>query len=393
MTIQGDILDRGVDQVLPTKDGLAKLMEGKKIRLYLGIDPTGTRLHLGHTIALRKLAQFADLGHEAILLIGTGTVLVGDPSQRDAKRPKITQEEIDENIKTWKEQAGKIINFSKVEVRYNGDWLNKLTYKDIVEIASNISAVQLFKRDMFEERIKKGSTVWYHETMYPLLQGYDSVVMDVDLEIGGTDQTFNMLVGRELQQKINRREKYILTVPMILGLDGKTMSKTSGNCVWLDDSPQDMFGKLMSMGDDQIFSYMELLTDIPLADVQSIEKAVQSNETSVMDAKKKLAYEIVKMYHGQDSANNAQEEFERVFQKREAPAHAPTLAVNPPEVNLIETLVGSNIIKSRAEVKRLLTQGSITVDNVVTTEPVLPIQSGQEINIRIGKHKFVKLES
>ena len=216
---KNDILSRRVDKVLPSKSELEKLISTKKIRLYQGFDPTGSRLHLGHSIGLRKLMNFANAGHEVIFLFGTGTVLVGDPSERETGRTLITQEEIEKNIETWKEQVKTIVDFDKISIKQNGDWLVPLKLKDIVNIASKISAVQLFKRDSFQKRIEKGDTVWYHETMYPLLQGYDSVVMDVDLEIGGTDQVFNMLVGRELQKKMNNRNKYVLTTPMIVGID------------------------------------------------------------------------------------------------------------------------------------------------------------------------------
>jgi len=261
-----DLLSRGVEKIYPDQEALEKLLQQRKIRLYLGIDPTGSRLHLGHAILLRKLQKFAELGHETILLIGTGTVLAGDPSQRAGAREKIGEEEVQKNISNWKKQAEKILDFSKVQVKQNGDWLLKLTMKDLISIASHISAVQLFKRDMFQERLERGDTVWANETLYPLLQGYDSVVMDVDLEIGGTDQTFNMLIGRELLRKMRGKEKYVLTVPMILGTDGKQMSKTSGNCVWLDDEPAEMYGKLMSLPDEQINSYLDSVTDISQAE-------------------------------------------------------------------------------------------------------------------------------
>ncbi|MDP6704218.1 MAG: tyrosine--tRNA ligase, partial [archaeon] len=200
-----EVLSRQVAEILPNAADLEKVMKKKKIRLYIGIDPTGGQLHLGHTIGLRKLQQFADLGHEAILVVGTGTVLAGDPSQRDTGRSRITEKEIKENIKTWKKQAEKILDFSKIEIRQNGDWLKKLKLPEIIEIASHLSASQLFQRDMFQKRLDRGDTVWTHELLYPLLQGYDSVVMDVDLEIGGTDQVFNMLIGRDLQKRMSNR--------------------------------------------------------------------------------------------------------------------------------------------------------------------------------------------
>jgi tyrosyl-tRNA synthetase len=259
-----EVLERRVDKVLPTKDGLRKILKKRKIKIYNGIDPTAKKLHLGHTVGLRKLMEFTELGHEVILLFGTGTVLVGDPSLRDTGRKLITKSEVEENIKTWKKQVSPIVDFDKIKIKYNADWLTKLKLKDIIKIASNISAIQLFKRDMFQKRLARGDTVWYHETMYPLLQGYDSVKLDVDLEIGGSDQEFNMLIGRELQKKMNNREKYVLTWQMIMGTDGKQMSKTTGNCVWLDDKPNDMFGKIMSIPDNQIIPYYELATKVIL---------------------------------------------------------------------------------------------------------------------------------
>ncbi|MDO8452687.1 MAG: tyrosine--tRNA ligase, partial [bacterium] len=233
-----DILSRRVANVLPTRAGLEKLMGEKKIRLYQGFDPTGMKLHIGHSVGIRKLMDFARAGHDVTFLFGTGTVLAGggDPSDRDKGRKMITQEEINENIKDWKNQVSKLVDWDLVSIKQNGDWLLPLTLEEILKIASNISAVQLFKREMFQRRIENGDTVWLAETLYPMLQGYDSVAMDVDLEIGGTDQEFNMLVGRDLMKKMKNKETYVLTTPMILGTDGKQMSKSSGNCVWLDDT-------------------------------------------------------------------------------------------------------------------------------------------------------------
>src|SRR3989344_9353418 len=236
-----ELLTRRVEKVLPSKEGLQKLMQERKIKLYQGFDASGGRLHLGHSVGIRKLMDFANAGHEVIFLFGTGTVLVGDPSQRDTGRKLITPEEVEENIQGWRDQVSALVDWNKVKILKNGDWLRELKLEDLIHIASNISAVQLFKREMFQKRLDSGDTVWYHETMYPLLQGYDSVAMDVDLEIGGTDQEFNMLIGRELQRKMNNREKFVLTTPMIMGTDGKQMSKSSGNCIWLNDTPEDMY--------------------------------------------------------------------------------------------------------------------------------------------------------
>jgi len=368
-----EVLTRGVAEILPGKKGLADLMSKKKIKLYLGIDPTGTKLHLGHTVPLRKLQQFADLGHEVILLFGTGTVLVGDPSQRDIKRKAITQKEIEKNIKTWKKQAAPILDFEKIKIKQNGDWLLKLNLKDIINLASKISAIQLFKRDMFQKRLDKGDTVLYHETMYPLLQGYDSVVMDVDLEIGGTDQTFNMLIGRELQQKMNKKEKFVLIMPMITGLDGKQMSKTSGNCVWLTDSADEMFGKLMSISDNQIKPYAALLTDLPISKI-----------TNPLEAKKKLAWEIVKIYHSEKEADEAQDKFERTFQKR-APEYKTEIAAKSTLSGTIAEVAGSI-----SQAKRLIKQGAVDVNGAAVYDPNYEIKGGEKI--KIGKKTFVKVK-
>src|SRR4030042_2727214 len=373
------LLRERVKQILPDKEGLVKLMASKKIRVYLGVDPTGEKLHLGHTIPMRKLQEFADLGHEAILLFGTGTVLAGDPSQRTQSRAKITQKEIDKNIKTWQDQASKIINFNKVQIKKNGDWLLKLTVPEIINIASNISAIQLFKRDMFQERINRGDTVGYHETMYPLLQGYDSVVMDVDLEIGGTDQTFNMLVGRELQKKMAGREKFVLTTPLISGVDGQPMSKSSGNCIWLDDNPQDMYGKIMSMVDNQIEEYWKMLTNLPQKWLKDLKP---------LDAKKRLAQEIVNIYHGKNKSQKAQKEFERVFQKRDAREYATEITSTAKE--LLAFLYKNNLTSSISAAKRLLKEGAIEVDDKVIKDAKTILENGQLV--KIGKKKFVKIK-
>ena len=250
MTLTVDqVLTRGVAEVLPQKETLAKLMSERKIRLYLGIDPTGAHLTLGHAVQLRKLQQFADLGHDVILLIGNGTVRIGDPTGKDSTRPMLTDEEIKANFEDWKRQASKVLDFDKIRIVYNGDWLDALTYADMVKLLANVTVQQLMERDMFQDRLKAGKPIHGHEIMYPLLQGYDSVAMEVDLELGGTDQTFNMLMGRTLLRQYKQKEKWVLANPIINGTDGRKMSKSYGNYVALDEAPNEMFGKIMSMKD------------------------------------------------------------------------------------------------------------------------------------------------
>ncbi len=379
------VLSRGVDKILPSKKALEALMKKRRIRVYLGIDPTAPRLHLGHTIALRKLQEFADLGEEAILVIGTGTVLTGDPSLRLTSRPVITDEEIKRNIRTWKKQAGKVLDFSKVKIRYNGDWLLKLRYKDIVKIASNISAAKLFQRDMFQRRLKMGQTVWAHEILYPLFQGYDSVFLNVDLEIGGTDQTFNMLIGRELLAKMKKKEKFVLTCPMILGTDGRQMSKTSGNCVWLEDDPDQMYGKIMSIPDRLIPSYLELLTTLSLKEIKEIKKA------KAREAKARLAREIVNYYHGKDAGRKAQEEFEKIFRKRELPSKMPEVKISAGRMNILELLVKTRLCSSKSQAKRLILQRGIKIDGKIQEDwrKVLQIKKG--MLLQKGRRNFLRI--
>jgi len=380
-----EVLTRGVEQVLPSREALKKLMEKRRIRLYLGVDPTAPKLHLGHTVTLRKLQEFAGLGHEAILVIGTGTVLAGDPSLRLKTRPLMSEKEVKKNIQTWKRQAGKILNFSKVKIKYNGDWLLKLKLKDIIKIASQISAVKLFQREMFQRRIKMGQTVWAHETLYPLLQGYDSVFLNVDLEIGGTDQTFNMLIGRELMGKMRNKEKFVLTCPMILGIDGRPMSKTSGNCIWIEDTPSQMFGKIMSIPDDLIFDYFKLLTRTSLAEIEKIKKL------NPKDAKAALAQEIVRIYHGKKAAEAAEKEFERVFKERKLPSRIRGIEIKEEKLNILEFLVKTKLASSKSEAKRLILQKGVKIDGKIEENWRGTVQIKKGMIIQVGKRKFVRL--
>lgn len=386
-----EMLTRRVEKVLPTKEGLVQLMQKRKIRLYQGFDPTGYRLHLGHSIGLRKLMEFANLGHEVIFLFGTGTVLVGDPSLRDSARKAITQEEIERNVKDWKKQVAPLVDFKKVTVKQNGDWLIPLTLKDIIGIASNISSLQLFKREMFQRRLKRGDTVWYHETMYPLLQGYDSVAMDVDLEIGGTDQEFNMLIGRDLQRKMNNKEKYVLTFPMIMGTDGKQMSKSSGNCVWLDDSPTDMFGKIMSMPDNQTLPYLSLVTNLPLSRITEIEELLQSKEMHPMEAKRLCAWEVVKDFHGRKSADQAGDEFREMFHEGKLPVNIPTISVKVKELAPIDLLCEVKLASSKGNARRLIEQGGVKIDGLVLKDEKTSIRIHKGMIIQVGKRKYAKI--
>lgn len=392
MKVIEDILIRRVANVLPTRAGLQKLMTERKIRLYQGFDPTGMKLHLGHSVGIRKLMDFARAGHDVTFLFGTGTVLAGggDPSDRTTGRKMITQEEINENIKDWKNQVSKLVDWDLVSIKQNGDWLLPLTLEEILRIASNISAVQLFKREMFQRRIENGDTVWLAETLYPMLQGYDSIAMDVDLEIGGTDQEFNMLVGRDLMKKMKNKEKYVLTTPMILGTDGKQMSKSSGNCVWLDDTPRDMYAKLLQVPDDQIVTYMDLATNMENERVKEVTNGLKSSTIHPLDAKKELALAVVSELHSPTDAKTAKEEFESTFKKGETPEDAPTYKVSGNSVNIIDILTETKLVSSRSEARRLLEQGGLEWNGEKVTEQELTVDSSG--TLKVGKFRFLKLE-
>lgn len=385
-----EVLTRGVAEVLPGAKTLAAKMAEKKIRVYLGIDPTGSFLTLGHSVPLRKLQQFADLGHEVILLIGNGTVRIGDPTGRDSTRPVLTDEQIEENFKTWKAQASKILDFDTIEIRYNGDWLDKLTYADMVKLLAKTTVQQLIERDMFQQRMNNGLPIHGHEILYPMLQGYDSVAMDVDLEIGGTDQTFNMMMGRHLQKVYNNHEKWVLSTPIIDGTDGRKMSKSFNNFVALTENPIDMYGKLMRISDAMITNYFVLLTDVPMAEIEVMEAAMSSG-ANPMEFKKQLAQTITTMYHDSKAAADAAAHFAQTVQGGERPAEMPTVVIPTQATALaIATLADSSL--SGSELRRLITQGGVTYNDAKITEPNQPLNPQTGDVLKIGKRKFYRLE-
>ncbi len=388
------VLSRGVEAVLPDKESLAALMKKRKIRLYLGIDPTGSDLTLGHSVVLRKLQQFADLGHEVILLIGGGTVKIGDPTGKDSTRPELSDEEIQANFKTWKRQASKILNFDQIEIRNNADWLDELKYSQIVKLMAKVTVQQLLERDMFQERMTNNRPIHGHEIMYPMMQGYDSVVMDVDLEIGGTDQTFNMMMGRNLQKIYHDKEKWVLTTPIIDGLDGRKMSKSYGNYVALEEDPIDMYGKLMRVTDEMIVDYLTVLTDLPLEEIKQIEQAMAESENP-MKFKKQLAFTITEMYHDQAAAKNAQTHFEQTVQGNELPQEMPTIEVEAKPQQLGQILQACLPDESNSQLRRWVEQGAV---ELLPSEDK-PTDYGQTIDpnqievIRVGKRRFFQIKT
>lgn len=381
-----ELLTRAVTEVIPMDLAKKKLATGKPIRVYLGIDPTGAKLHLGHSVPLRKLKAFQDAGHEVIFVIGSFTAMIGDPSGRDTQREALTTRQVMQNFKTYKKQAGKILNFWKIKVAYNHKWLQKLGFKDLLELSSHFTVQQMIQRDMFQKRIKEDSPISMSEFFYPLMVGYDSVVLDVDCELGGNDQLFNMLAGRKLQQVKGKRDKFVLTTKLIEGTDGRKMSKTYDNCIWLDDSAKDMFGKTMSIKDELILTYMECCTDIPM---KEIEKAgdLMKKGSNPKEMKVKLAKAIVALYHGDKAAEREAAVFESTFHNKEVPTDIPQVKAKK-GTRLLDLIVEEKLAASKSEARRLIEQGAVKLDESVISSLEATVAVGV---LKVGKRKFVRI--
>ncbi len=373
-----EVLNRGVEAVLPTKEALRETLMKRKITLYQGFDPTAPSLHVGHFIGIRKLAQFQELGHRVIFLIGDFTARLGDPTDKKAARTKLTKDEVLKNLRDYKKQVEKIIRFdggNPAEIMFNSTWLSKLNFEEILELASNFTVQQMIERDMFVNRLKEEKPIYLHEFLYPLMQGYDSVAMDVDLEVGGNDQLFNMLAGRILMRNLKNKEKFVLTMKLLTDDAGKKMGKTEGNAIFLNDSPNDIFGKVMAFNDAVLTSAIELLTDLPLDTVEKV---------GPLESKKVLGYEVVKQIHGEKKAQEAKEYFEKTFQGR-SPDYSQTIKSSGILSATISELVGSN-----SEAKRLIAQGAVDVNGVRVSDPALVLKGGEKI--KIGKKIFVTVK-
>jgi len=386
-----ELLTRGVEKIYPSKEALRSVLQsGRKLRLYQGFDPTGKHLHLGHLVGLRKLSAWQSMGHEVIFLIGDGTGQAGDPSGKTTAREKFhTQKELRTNAENYVAQSGKIVSFrgkGAVKVLYNGDWHEEAKSK-ILDIAQNFSLSQLAERDLFETRTKKGQTVNLREFLYPLFQAYDSVKLEVDLELGGTDQTFNMLAGRSLLKSMKNKEKFVMTTPLLSDHSGRKIGKTEGNVIALDDAPDDLYGKIMALPDEVIVQCFECLTNVPLEKVINIREAIARGENP-MPYKKELAEEIVRELNTDVVAKKATQEFSSAFQNREIPDSIPEIRG---EGTLMETLVKAGVVSSKAEFRRLLASGAIeNLGGEVVTDVGVPAIKGARF--RIGKHRFVKIK-
>ena len=384
------LLSRGVSEVIVKNELENKLKEGKKLRIKYGVDPTKPDIHLGHTAVLLKLKKFQQEGHIVIFLIGDYTTKIGDPSGRNTTRPMLSDEEIKVNAETYFKQVGKILDTKKTETRYNSEWFSKMDLNDIFQIASKFTVQQIIERDDFQKRLKLGSNITLYEIFYPLMQAYDSIMLKSDVEIGGTDQKFNMLAGRGLQKKMGQAPQDVITIKLLVGTDGKEkMSKSLGNYIAITDSPNDMFGKVMSIPDSLIMDYYELCTDVSDDELKNIESRISS---SPREAKAELAKLIVEMYHSEEAAEKAAGEFDRVFKNREIPKDIEVRKTK--EMRIDEMLVFLEMAESKSEARRLVGQGAVYQDNKKITDPYqiikLDTYSADGTVIKSGR-KFIKV--
>ena len=386
------VLERGVEMVYPTKQDLKKkLMAGKPITLYCGFDPTGPTLHIGHGNQIRKLAEFQKLGHQVIFLIGDFTAMIGDPTDKAATRQQLSRDQVLANLKNYQKQASAILDFkgkNAAKVEFNSKWLGKLKFADVLELASKFTVQRMLERDMFEQRIQQGKPIYLHEFMYPLMQGYDSVALAVDLEIGGSDQTFNMLAGRDLQRILKNKEKFVLTLKLLTDPTGTKMGKTEGNMITLADSAEDMFGKVMSWSDQMIALGFEICTDLPMAEIEEMTKQMKEG-ANPRDFKMKLAQEIVKIYKGEKAAIKASQNFINIFQKKAGPGKDVT-EIKVKNKNIVDVLVETKLVESNSEAKRVIKQGGVKINEKIVNDINYTLKAGTHL-IQKGKRHFVKV--
>ncbi len=381
-------LSHNAAEVISGGELAAKLAQGKPLRIKLGMDPTAPDLHLGHSITLKKMRAFQRRGHTVIFLVGDFTAMIGDPTGRSETRKPLSPEQIKANAATYQKQVSMILDPAKTEVRFNSEWMSQVDTRKLIEIAAKLSVARMLERDDFEKRLAQQEPLFLHEMLYPLIQGYDSVALKADVEMGGTDQKFNMLVGRELQRAYGQSPQVVMTMPLLEGLDGvRKMSKSYGNYVGLTDTPEDMFGKLMSVSDRLMIKYFELLTD---ADAATIT-AAKSGAIHPMEAKKRLATSIVTEYHGADAAKRAQQYFETKFQRHEVPADAPVFKVAD-AMWVCELMKQLRFAVSTSEARRLLSQGAVRVDGATVNDPNFRFVPGDHKILEVGKRRVARIE-
>ena len=392
------VLTSGTVEVISREELLRKLQGGRPLRVKLGMDPTAPDLHLGHTVVLHKLRQFQELGHKVIFLIGDFTGMIGDPSGRSETRKPLTAEEVGRNAETYKSQIFKILDSSKTRIVFNSEWLRTMSGEKLIALASKYTVARMLERDDFEKRYRGGVPISIHEFLYPLIQGYDSVELEADVELGGTDQKFNLLVGRDLQRDFGQEPQVIMTLPILEGLDGvQKMSKSLGNSVDLEDPPKEMFGKVMSIPDSLLLRYYELITPLPPAEVDGIRQKLEDGSLHPRDAKASLGKLLVSLYHSPEAAEAAAKEFDRVHRDRQEPTEIETTVITPPTGSIYllpqlpQVLTASGMATSNSEARRLIRQGAVEVDGKRVTDVDHELATDREYLIRVGKRRFRKI--
>lgn len=400
---QIEILKRGVVETITEEELLRKISSGKVLRVKLGVDPTAPDIHLGHTVTLRKLRQFQELGHEAILIIGDFTGMIGDPSDRKKMRPQLSHEEVMENCKAYEKQVFKILDKPRTRVVFNGEWFKDLPFEKVLSLCRFMTLARMLEREDFQNRFKSENPIGIHELLYPLMQGYDSVQIQADVELGGTDQKFNILVGRDLQREHSQEPQVAMLLPILLGTDGhEKMSKTLQNHIPVDAPPEDMYGKLMSIPDELMKSYFELLTDVPLPEIEKMEKERKTGKQHPKEMKEKLAFAAVSGFYGEKAGKQAGNHFEKVFRKKEIPDEIPVFTLSKNELSdgkiwICKLLTKAGLAKSNGEAKRLISQGGISIGRGtagmrVRQNPDEEIEIHDALTIKVGKRRFVKIQ-
>lgn len=390
------LLTHGVEEVIVKKDLEKKLQSGKRLKIKLGIDPSRPDLHLGHSVVLKKLKEFQSMGHEIILIIGDFTGMIGDPTGKSKTRPALSKEEILKNAQTYFDQAGKILDLKKTKVRYNSTWFSAMGWEDILKLSAKFTVARIIERDEFSKRLKSGVDIAVSEIMYPIMQAYDSIEIGADVELGGTDQKFNMLAGRDLQRKMNIPEQNVVTVPLLVGLDGvQKMSKSLDNYIGVTESADSMFGKIMSIPDTLIINYFTLLTDLTENELKKIEEDLNppagGTKINPRDLKVRLAKEIISFYHPKEDADAAEEEFNKVFRDKGVPSSMPEIKICEKSMPVLDLLVKTKLAPSKNEAKRLVEGKAVEIDNKIISDWKTPIEIKNEMVIRAGKRKFAKI--
>ena len=393
---QWELISRGAEEIIPEKELKQKLEESIEkeapLRVKLGCDPSRPDLHLGHGVVLRKLRHFQDLGHQAILVIGDFTGMIGDPSQRNKTRPQLTMEETKANAKSYIEQASHVLNIDSLNIFYNSTWLDKMRFSDVIRLSSHYTVARMLERDDFTKRYKAEIPISIHEFMYPLAQAMDSVELKADVELGGTDQKFNLLVGRDLQREYKQAPQVIITLPLLEGTDGiEKMSKSYGNDIGLTDTPEDMYGKSMSISDEMIEKYFILAADANVETVSRVKKQLSDSSQNPRDIKRELARAIVELYHGGDAAKEAEQHFDRVIVNKDIPNEMDEVELSD-DTQLIEVISNEGLTNSKGEARRLIKQGAIRIDDKKITDMNYILLKGKEVVIKVGKRRFIKVK-